>query len=610
VDLTKQIKAASDIVAVVGSYLAVKPAGNVFKALCPFHQDSRPSLDIDPSRQRYRCWACGAHGDAFAFVQHMEKVGFTEARSILAARAGIKLDDKQSPQDHHRTRLLEVMRWAQAKYQAALLDDPVAESARKYLGGRKLSGKTVRDFGLGFAPIAGDWLVKLATAERIAAEVLVEVGLTAPRQENRGHYDRFRDRVMFPIRDVRGQVIAFGGRIMPESPYAARAPKYYNSAETPLFSKSDVLYGLDVARHAGTAAGYLAVVEGYTDVMMAHQCGLPQVVATMGTALNARHVAQLRRYVPKVVLVYDADTGGFTGVDRALEIFVSQDVELAVATLPEGLDPCDLLVRPGGAETFKQILTSAADALDFKLNRLLERDDTNTVEGTRRVIDEVLGVMAAAPEMPSRGAQVKQELIVTRLAHRLGLRQETVWARFGELRSERRKKEQQAIQKGYATATPMPGAARVTTPRDAGKTKTDPTSAAELQLLELLLAHPGFVPQASVAVKPDKITHTGVRRILEELFAVHAAGRVPDIDSLRERLADRPDLFEAAARRQFVGQQMREPEQWLGRILKRFEEMETEAVRRSVKDQLAAANDDEATELLRRLQETQKKNAG
>ena len=156
----------------------------------------------------------------------------------------------------------------QGKYQAALLDDPLAEAARKYLGGRKLSGKTVRDFGLGFAPIAGDWLVKLAAAERIPADVLVEVGLTALRQENRGHYDRFRDRVMFPIKDVRGQVIAFGGRIMPESPFAARAPKYYNSAETPLFSKSDVLYGLDVARHAGTTAGFLAVVEGYTDVMM------------------------------------------------------------------------------------------------------------------------------------------------------------------------------------------------------------------------------------------------------------------------------------------------------------------------------------------------------
>src|ERR1700722_6329130 len=353
VELTKQIKAASDIVAVVGSYLAVKPAGAVFKALCPFHSDSRPSLDIDPKRQRYRCWACGEHGDVFSFVEKMEKVGFREAREILASRAGIKLDEKSSPQDHHRSHLLEIIRWAQNKYQHCLLETPLGGAAVKYISERKLSGKTVRDFGLGYAPYTLDcWLGELAQNENIPQETLIEVGLLAPRMENRGVYERFRDRIMFPIRDVRGQGIAFGGRIMPESALSARAPKYYNSAETPLFSKSDVLYGLDLARHAAASAGYLVVVEGYTDVMMAHQCGFTNVVATMGTALNSRHVDQLKRTVNKVVLIYDADAGGYTGVDRALEIFVSQDVELAVATLPEGLDPCDLLVRSGGGDTF------------------------------------------------------------------------------------------------------------------------------------------------------------------------------------------------------------------------------------------------------------------
>ena len=299
VELTKQIKAASDIVAVVGSYLAVKPVGSAYKALCPFHNDSRPSLDIDQKRQRYRCWACGAHGDVFSFVEKMEKVGFTEARAILAARAGIKLDDRSlSPQDHHRTRLLEVMRWAQGKYHHCLLESELGSAAVKYIAGRKLSGKTVRDFGLGYAPNMLDcWLGQIALAENIPEETLVEVGLLAQRMENRGVYERFRDRVMFPIRDVRGQVIAFGGRIMPESPYINRAPKYYNSAETPLFSKSDVLYGLDLARHAGASAGYLAVVEGYTDVMMAaHQYGVCQAwwrqwelhPQFRGTSLNLR----------------------------------------------------------------------------------------------------------------------------------------------------------------------------------------------------------------------------------------------------------------------------------------------------------------------------------
>lgn len=613
VELTKQVKAASDIVAVVGSYLAVKPAGKTFKALCPFHADSNPSLDIDPQRQRYRCWACQAHGDVFSFVAHMEKVGFKEARAILADRAGIKLDEVRTPEDHHRTQLLEVMRWAHAKYQHALLDDPLGEAARKYLGGRKLSGKTVRDFGLGFAPLGGNWLRQLAGTDRVPFETMAEVGLLLERHEKRGYFDRFQDRVMFPIKDVRGQVIGFGGRIMPESPLLPRAPKYYNSAETPLFSKSDVLYGLDAARHAGTAAGYLAVVEGYTDVMMAHQCGVPHVVATMGTALNARHVSQLRRYVPKVVLVYDADAGGLTGVDRALETFVSNDVELAVATLPDGLDPCDLLVRPGGVETFNRVLTSATDALDFKLNRLVERGAANSVEATRKAVDEVLGVMAAAPALPSQAAQVKQELMVTRVAHRMGLRQETVWARLGELRAARRAKDLQAAQKATLVAPPSstpraekPGAA----PAVRGS-KGDPVLRAEHQLLELLLAHPGFVPQAVAAVAPDHLTHTGIRRIVAELYALHAAGLVADLDALREKLADRPDLYEAAQQRYFIGQHTQEPAEWLARLFRWFADARTKAEERAVKEQLAAADGEQAVELLRRLQQAgTRKNAG
>ena len=450
VEQTKQVKAASDIVAVVGSYLALHPAGKVFKAICPFHADSRPSLDIDPARQRYKCWSCGAHGDVFAFVMHQEKVGFKEARAILANKVGIKLDEQASPQDHHRARLLEVMRWAQGKYAYQLLEGDTGEAARKYLGERKLSGKTVRDFGLGFAPLAGDWLARLAAAERIPDETLVEVGLTAFRDGQRGQYDRFRDRVMFPIKDVRGQVVGFGGRIMPNSPYATRAPKYYNSAETPLFSKSELLYGLDLARHGGAAAGYLAVVEGYTDVMMAHQCGVPQVVATMGTALNKRHVNQLSRFVKKVVLVFDSDSAGdkawYKGMEELLAV---HEVEIAIATLPQGMDPCDLLSQPNGAEAFRKALAGATNALDYRLDWLLQKYPTPNIEETSRILDDILRVIAITPFARSTASQVKEELIVTRLSHRLGLKQETVWTRLGELKKDHEKKERDHKQKEH-----------------------------------------------------------------------------------------------------------------------------------------------------------------
>jgi DNA primase len=630
VEQTKQVKAASDIVAVVAHYIEVRPAGKIFKAICPFHNDSRPSLDVDPARQRYKCWSCGAHGDVFNFVMHQEKVGFKEARAILASRVGIKLDEQQSPQDHHRARLLEVMRWAQGKYAYQLLEGDTGEAARKYLGERKLSGKMVRDFGLGFAPLQGDWLARLAAAEGIPDEALVEVGLTAPSQSGRGYYDRFRDRVMFPIKDVRGQVVGFGGRIMPGSPLLPRAPKYYNSAETPLFYKSELLYGLDLARHSGASAGYLAVVEGYTDVMMAHQCGVPQVVATLGTALNAKHVAQLRRYVPKVVLVYDADAGGFSGVDRALEIFVSQDVELAVATLPDGLDPCDLLVRPEGVETFKKVLTSAADALDFKLNKLLERDPNPSVETKRRIADDILGIMASAPQIPGAATQMKRELIMTRLLKRLGLKDEnekTLWARFRELQKAHEQKERERLQKEREQQArdrrPVSGfvelqsdTAMPTTERPRGeqhKAKAGPALRAERQLLELLLGDPTLVPIAAARLAVEDIMHTGLRRILTDLYAIQAAGVIPDLDALRERLSDRLDLFEVAVNLQFVGEHMQDRERWLHDWLERFAEAKAKASATKEKELLPNATEEEQSELLRRyLEKTKlpKKSAG
>src|SRR5262249_36258796 len=214
-------------------------------------------------------------------------------------------------------------------------------------------------FGVGYAPLAGDWLVKQATAAGVSLDHLEKAGLIARRTHDSGFYDRFRDRVLFPIRDSLGRPVGFGGRILPNSPLASRGPKYYNSPDTPLFSKSEQLFGLDLARTHASKEGFLAVVEGYTDVLMARQPGIGNVVATMGTALNARHVYNLRRFAPRVVLVFDADAGGDVGVDRALEIFASQEVDLAIATLPEGLDPCDLLIQDGGPQRFRDILTGA-----------------------------------------------------------------------------------------------------------------------------------------------------------------------------------------------------------------------------------------------------------
>lgn len=612
VELKKQVKAANDIADVIGSYLPVQTAGKLFKALCPFHNDTRPSLQIDRQYQNFRCWACDSKGDVFDFVMRFEKVDFPEALRILAERAGIKLNpDAQDPQAEARGRLLRVMRWAEERYTGCLRDDPAAASARTYLGERRLAGKTVQQFGLGFAPLAGDWLVKLGEADGVPADLMVEVGLIAPRDENRGFYDRFRDRVTFPIRDIRGQTVGFGGRILPNSLLPSKA-KYLNSAETPLFKKSELIYGLDLARHPGSAAGYLAVVEGYTDVMMAHQCGVANVVATMGTALTIGHVMQLRRYAPKVVLVFDSDEAGETATEKALELFWAQhDFEIAVTTLPDGLDPADLLCQPGGADVFRERLATATPVLDYKLDRLLAAGGPTTTEQTKHVVDKVLAVLAMAPSIPSASAQVRQELIVTRLAHRLGLRQETVWARLAELKSERRRRDQSPPTKPAQPATNQ-GAAEFNAAvrgQPAARAKADPVYFLELTLMRLLVADPGLMAEVARDLTPEDFRTPTIRRVIGEMFALWQTGQIPDLDALRVRLLDDPPLFSKLMDQADIGRKITDRAEQVKRVIGDFARFKAESDEKPLKEKLKSGTfaEEEATDLLRKLQDMAKK---
>jgi DNA primase len=585
----QRVKAANDIVDVVGTYVALRPAGPTFKGLCPFHDDHKPSLDVDPRRQRYRCWACGKHGDVLTFVQEHEKITFREALELLARRAGITLEKTgDSQQNRSRALMLDVMRWAGDLFHRCLLDDPAAEKARIYVGERRLSGETVRRFQLGYAPLGGEWLVARAQTAGLSQEVLEEVGLIAKRTEGTGYYDRFRDRVMFPVRDAQSRTVGFGGRILPDSPLLPRAPKYYNSTTTALFNKSENLYGIDQARQAGATAGYLAVVEGYTDVLMAHQMGIGQVVATMGTALNGHHVRQLRRFAPAVVLVFDADEGGEVGVDRALELFVSHEMDLRVATLPEGLDPCDLLVAQG-AEPFRAALTNVVDVLEFKLNRVLSSAASLGVEGRRRAVDEVLRVVALAPEMPGPAGAVKQQLIRTRISQRLGVQEETIWARLRELRTARKPERREP-------ASPTehdPDAAEA-------KVKASPL---ELDLLRVLLADPALVPLAQAEVDPAMIEHPRLRLLLEVLYRLQAEGEVPDLDHARLRI-ESPALVAKALELQEVGRAHPDRPAWLRQVLARFRERSELPAKLEIQNQLrAVSNDAQALELLRQVQD-------
>lgn len=589
------MREANDIVDVVGGYIALRPAGPIHKALCPFHDDHNPSLTVDPRRQRYKCWSCGEGGDVFAFVQKFEKITFPEALEVLARRAGISLEKIQKfSQGPSRAGMLDVMKWAAGQFQDCLLDSPLAEAARKYLGERKLTGDTVRKFTLGFAPASGEWLTQRAASAGIAADMLESVGLIAKRNEGRGYYDRFRDRVIFPIRDVTGRVVGFGGRILPSSPVSADRPppKYYNSAETALFSKSENLYGIDHAKQPAHKAGYLAIVEGYTDVLMAHQHGIANVVATMGTALNERHIKRLKGVTERVVLVFDADQGGDAGVDRALEIFIKSDLDLRIAALPDGLDPCDLL-STRGPEPFRVALEQAVDVFEHKLRSAWARHQGEGLDGQRRAAEEMLAVLALSPVERS----VKIELMVNRIAHRLSIKEETVWARLKEVRKGPKPLPQVAAEGGGASAPAQSSGAAPAPPH-------------ERELLEVLLAEPALVAKAARDIAPEQMQHPGLRKVIEALYRLHAEGQPADLDHLHTRL-DNERLLDRLHDLQATGLDLPDRPWVFQKVLERFRERQRQRQKHALLNQLQDAPDDASKlAILRQLKDLNSAGSG
>jgi DNA primase len=574
VALKQQVKEANDIVDVVSGYIPLRPLGPTFKGLCPFHDDKRPSFDVDPRRQRFRCWACSKYGDVFDFVMEFEHVEFRDALELLARRAGISLEKvKKTQHGPSRAAMLDVMRWAQEQYAECLLEAEGSEPARKYLGERGLTGETVRQFGLGYAPGMWEWLVGKAASKGFSTEILETVGLIAKRNEGRGHYDRFRERVMFPIRDLQGRVIAFGGRILPSSPLLAKddpPPKYYNSAATPIFDKSNQLYALDRARNSAQKSGTLVVVEGYMDVLMAHQHGILNVVAPMGTALTAKHIQKLRGLANQVILIFDADAGGSGGVDRALDLFVSQELDLRVGLLPEGLDPCDLLVKDGAA-ALQQVFDGAQDVFEFKLKQVWPEQRAGTLEQKRAAADAMLTILSAVPEL--RG--VKMELMCNRIAHRLGIKEETVWSRLRELWRTRQNSSAGVIRQG---------------PESPPEPRSAPAARHEVELLELLLASKELVARALADGLRDRVEHPGLRQLLEGLLRLHADGLTPDLDHLRE-IIDNPRLLEYALRLRDRGLAQPDAASAYDKVRARFREKQEAQRTQDLKTQVLAASD-------------------
>ena len=456
----QKVREATDIVALFSERVQVRQRGRDFWCCCPFHNEKTPSCKIDPSTQLWHCFGCGEGGDAFGFVMRADDLTFPDAVRALAERAHVDIVEtgrSGGVSQGRKARLREICSETQDFYHAQLMrgKSSDAAAARSYLGGRDLGGEVPRKWQLGFAPGRGV-LVRHLSSKGFKPEEMIEANVAVQRDGGRLN-DRFYNRVMFPIHDAQGECIAFGGRVVGDG-----EPKYLNSQDTPLFHKSNVLFGLDKAKASMTSTGVAIVVEGYTDVIALHERGITNAVATLGTALTLAHIRLLSRHASKrIVYLFDGDAAGQRAADRALQ-FINEDmtpeagkarIELCAVTLPDDLDPADF-VSQHGAEPLRELVADAKPLVAYGMDRRLAAHDLSSAEGRTRALTDALSVLA-----PIKGSLLAKEYAV-QLASRLQMREDDVLARLAELRPQRSYEEapserQQPVK--YASVAISPG---------------------------------------------------------------------------------------------------------------------------------------------------------
>lgn len=414
-DSLDRVKQAADIVEVVSAHTDLRRQGARYVGLCPFHEERTPSFSVEPQEKLYHCFGCGVGGDVIKFVEEKEGLGFSDAVELLADRYGVELEREQEDpraeaRRQRRRRLEQLLERAAAFYANYLWESDEAAKARDYLAGRGLGEEVLRAFGVGYAPRAWDKILVRGQQAGFSVEELRGVGLVQ-RGRSGGEYDRFRERIMFPIRDRRGRVLGFGGRAMRSD----QGAKYVNTAETDFFHKSQMLYGVDLAKAAIAKAGRAVVAEGYTDVLALHQAGIEEAVGVMGTAITDEQVAALSGMVDEVVLALDADSAGQEAMLRAQRVAAGRRMRLRVAAMPAGEDPAEMMAAEGGAERFRALLDGAEELTAFQVGLVLARTDVGSPVERDRALAEVAPVLAGMEEGASR------EELVRRVAERLDL---------------------------------------------------------------------------------------------------------------------------------------------------------------------------------------------
>lgn len=536
-DVKDRVKQATNLVDLVGTRINLRRQGPNYVGLCPWHADKRPSFTVNPVRQRYSCYVCDLHGDVFDFTMKMDSVDFRGALEILAQAAGIQLA-QQGPKTEvgspdHKPTLLEAMKWVEEQYHQCLLNSNEAIPVREYLQERGITQESIDKFRIGFAPLAWSWLVDRSRKSKFNPKILEACGLIMMNQRGTW-YERFRGRVLFPIRDTQNRPIALGGRVVPGIYGAEDEPKgkYYNSTETRLFSKSDNLYGLNIALESvrKMPKKALTIVEGYTDVVAAHQAGVNNVVAALGTALNERHIRLIKRFADSITLVLDGDDAGQRRTNEVLDLFVTSDVDLRILTLPEGMDPFDLCMNEGG-DAFQKLVNDAPDAITHRIrSETAGVDLLNETHAATKALDNILKTLAGIPASEiaaSAAKQLRQDQLIGRLSRQFQIDADRIRGRLNEIRNSLRPRSYQAVE-----AEPKPAAA------NPPRIELSSFDGKERELLQLLIIHPTLLDIAVEKVAPEQFTEGPLKAIYRIMDDFYHDGRSVDHDSLLLEIHD------------------------------------------------------------------------
>ena len=461
--IVADIKSRLPVLEVVGETVALKRAGTAYKGLCPFHAEKTPSFIVSPDRESWHCFGCGKGGDIFTFLMEREGLDFREALTRLAEKAGVELSERTAREDRRKKRLREALEAAISWYREVLIRTPQGERARAYLAERGFAEATLERFTIGYAPNAWDALSKRLGARGFSDEELIGAGLAS--SSNRGGViDKFRGRVIIPIRDASGRATGLGGRIMP----GAEGPKYLNSPATPLFDKSRTLFAIDLAKAAIRKEKLTVIVEGYTDVMAAHQAGFTNVVASLGTALTFGQVELATRYADGVALAYDVDLAGEAATQRGLLEELGPDTAVSkvrVIRIPSGKDP-DELIRTD-PDAWRAAVAAAKPVIEYFIDRAAVEADLGTVGGRRDVTGRVLAILKRVPD------RVEQALYLQQLARLVNVEERTL-----------------ADALAHAPVVRRPARPAQADPGQNGETRRTTLGALESQALELMLRYP------------------------------------------------------------------------------------------------------------------------